>query len=166
MPSTYEPIATTTGSNSSPEVTFTSIPNTYTDLKLVINTTPSNSATVMGIYVNATTGNTCSTTTLYGNGSSAISTRATSAITVNPAGSLSISSSDRSTFLIDFMNYSNTSTFKTVLSRASSASGWAAASVGLIQTTSAISTISISTLNGSYFWNTGSTFTLYGIKAA
>ena len=35
MPGTYEPLATTTGTGSSTTVTFTTIPQTYTDLVLV-----------------------------------------------------------------------------------------------------------------------------------
>ena len=40
--STYTPIATTTGTGSSGTITFTSIPSTYTDLRIILNGTETN----------------------------------------------------------------------------------------------------------------------------
>ncbi len=69
-----------------------------------------------------------------------------------------------------FMNYSNTTTFKTVLCNSRVDEGNATYSgvevlVNLWRNTAAINTIKIETFNGSSL-TTGSTFTLYGVKSA
>jgi hypothetical protein len=69
--------------------------------------------------------------------------------------------------IMQIMNYSNATTNKTVIARQNtggSASG-AAAHVGLWRNTAAITAITIICYNGINFVS-GSTFTLYGIKAA
>jgi hypothetical protein len=63
------------------------------------------------------------------------------------------------------MNYSNTTTYKTVLLRSNNASAITVATVGLWRSTSAINTIKIYA-DGAAVFSVGSTFTLYGIKAA
>jgi hypothetical protein len=66
------------------------------------------------------------------------------------------------------MNYSNATTFKTVLSRGNRASAETAADVNLYRSTSALTRIDLA-MGGSFPTNnfaTGSTFTLYGIAAA
>jgi hypothetical protein len=62
------------------------------------------------------------------------------------------------------MNYSNATTYKTALARTSE-DGVAAAYVGLWRSTSAITSITIDKGSSDNFAS-GSTFTLYGIKAA
>jgi hypothetical protein len=61
-------------------------------------------------------------------------------------------------------NYSNTTTYKTVLSRGSS-NNYVFAWVDVWRNTAAISSLTIST-DGSSNFTAGSTFSLYGIKAA
>jgi hypothetical protein len=63
------------------------------------------------------------------------------------------------------MNYSNTTTNKTILSRINNAENSTVARVTLWRNTAAISTIFLTEGNGANFI-AGSTFTLYGIKAA
>jgi hypothetical protein len=66
------------------------------------------------------------------------------------------------------MNYSNSTTYKTVLGRSNRASSDTAADVGLWRSTSAITRIDLA-MGGSFPTNnfaSGSTFTLYGIAAA
>ena len=73
------------------------------------------------------------------------------------------------TTIYNFLNYSNTTTLKTGLSRTNFANSPASFNVQtkitLIPTTSAITQITSQTANGAS-WAIGSTFTLYGIKAA
>jgi hypothetical protein len=71
----------------------------------------------------------------------------------------------RGTVIAHFMNYSNTTTFKTVLSRGNVAEAEVDAYVSLIRGTSAISTITVGEGGGNNFV-AGSTFSLYGIAAA
>lgn len=163
---TYTLIASTTGSNSSPEITFASIPSNYTDLVLVANITPSDANTVIGIYFNNTLSPTCSSTWMVGNGTGAFSSRSSGADTIRPYGlNASFSTSQPSTFILNVMDYSNTNTYKTTLHRFNNASSVVVAGTGLWQSTAAISQITLSTLNGGYYWNTASTFKLYGIEA-
>jgi hypothetical protein len=75
-----------------------------------------------------------------------------------------------SLFTCHFMNYSNSTTYKTMLGRqgtASSTAGGASLTVSLWRNTSAITSIQLQLdFGSSNRWYTGSTFTLYGIKAA
>jgi hypothetical protein len=74
------------------------------------------------------------------------------------------------TVITNIMNYSNSTTFKTVLSRYSNGSTsngpGTEAIVGLWQNTSVINSITVKQNTGSNNLDTGSTFTLYGIAAA
>lgn len=160
MASTYEPIATTTLGSGQGLVTFASIPATYTDLRLVY--TGTGSATIpFALQFNNDTGSNYSYTLLYGTGSSAASTRGTS----QTEGYVGNVWTDQNTIIVDIMNYSNTTTYKTQISRANSAGNRVAAWVNLWRSTAAINKIDI-TATGGGSYQTGSTFTLYGIKAA
>jgi hypothetical protein len=163
------PIASQVGTASGVEILFSSIPSTYQDLRLVINAIPSNAGSILGIYANQTTGNTCSTTWLKGDGATPTSARATGNIIIYPGGTNSTSTTIPTIYALDILNYANTSRFKTVITRTASdlnGSGYTTLSAGLIQTTSAINALSLSTLNGGYFWTGNTTATLYGIRAA
>jgi hypothetical protein len=72
-----------------------------------------------------------------------------------------------STNIVHFMNYSNTTTYKTIMSRGNDAStsGQVGAYVCLWRSTVAINIIKILEATGDTY-AAGSTFTLYGIKAA
>ena len=162
MPSTYEPIATTTLGSAAASVTFSSIPSTYTDLVIVINGAYVSSEDASpGLRFNSDSGSNYSETGLDGNGSSASSFRdanATSAI----LGSMS---NTISTTIINIMNYANTTTYKTSISRGNNSANRVRAYVAMWRNTAAITSIQIIT-NATPNFATGSTFTLYGIKAA
>ena len=68
------------------------------------------------------------------------------------------------TLIVNFQNYANTNVFKTQINRSSSAEIETVATVGMWRSTSAINQIQILSLSPNY--DIGSTFTLYGIKAA
>ncbi len=165
MPATYEPISTQTLGSAQASVTFSSIPATYTDLVLVYEA--GNSGNIYdGTFArfNSDTGSNYSWTYLLGNGSSAISGRESS-VTRTGAGA---SGASRGMSTIQLMNYANTTTYKTILTRRSvtDASGYSlGAEVGLWRSTAAISTVLLFVQSGTNF-DVGSTFTLYGIKAA
>jgi hypothetical protein len=163
MPSTYEPIATTT-LTSSGNVTFSSISGSYTDLVLVIYSITS-SATDINIRLNGDSGTNYSTTHLTGNGSSAASFRSSNdtKMTIMYYSSTGTGSSPNVS-LVQFMNYSNTTTNKTVISRSNNAANGVDANVHLFRSTSAITSMEI--YGQSTNFSAGSTFTLYGIKAA
>ena len=159
MPATYTPIATTTLGSAASSVTFSSISGTYTDIILVFNGTLTTSATSWGLQFNSDTGTNYSNTTLYGDGSSAGSNRATSQ--TSTIGSYS--GTDNSTNIHQIMNYSNATTYKSVLSR-NNGGGFVSARVALWRSTSAIT--SVTAITASNQFASGSTFTLYGVKSA
>ena len=111
---TYEAIATTTFTSSVGNVTFSSIPQTYTDLVIVMSYTLSTTTEYSYLRFNGDTATNYSNTVLSGDGSSAISTRESGRSVIR----LGIpNSSDPSNFIMTVPNYSNATTYKTVLSR-------------------------------------------------
>ena len=166
MAKTYEPISTQTLGSATATVTFSSIPATYTDLVLVCNIAQAAGNNSLRFRINSDTGSNYSATYLYGNGTSALSGRDASQTsgTIYVSGSTTIETN----YIVQFMNYSNATTYKTLLGRSNRASSEVAADVGLWRNTSAINSISLA-MGGSFPTNnfaTGSTFALYGIKAA
>ena len=153
LPSTMTPIANITGSGA---ITFSSIPQNYTDLILIVKNATSSTGVNNTLRVNGDSGANYSTTQLYGAGNGAASIRISNS-TNSWAG---IGAADSIT-TIYFMNYSNTTTYKTWMSRGSGPNNYVTADVSLWRNTAAITSIYIDT-GGS----AGTTFTLYGIKAA
>jgi hypothetical protein len=168
---TYTQIASTTlGSNAS-SVTFSSIAGTYTDLVLVVSSADSAAANhQISFRLNSTATAIYSWTSLYGNGTSAASNRETNGggrtygtIGWNTAQNTSLGTSMS---IANFMNYSNSTTYKTVLSRSSNSSTAAETMVSLCQLTAAVTSIDLYSANSSRLFLAGSTFNLYGITAA
>ena len=162
---TYEAIATNTVSGSSvSSVTFSSISSAYTDLVLVVNVISTGTAQP-DIYmrVNGDTGNTYSRTRVGGNGSSTFSTNITGETfwVLGP-----IESTASTNMICNIMNYSNTSTFKTMLVRSNDPAIAVQAMVSLWRDTSAINSILLYPEPAKGNFAIGSTFNLYGIKAA
>lgn len=167
MAVTYEKIATTTLGSSSSLVTFSSISSAYTDMVLIGSIQMSDN-TSFYIRCNSDTTNKYSATLLVGDGSSASSLRVsqtdlggngiyTNSNTFPTSGSFG-------TAIWNFLNYSNTTTNKTILSRVGSAGLTTKAIVNLYASTSAISQLDIRPFSGTMA--AGTSFTLYGIKAA
>lgn len=166
MPSTYEPIATSTVAVATPSITFSSIPSTYTDLRLSFICTGLAAGNDIALQYNGDTGTNYSFTHLSGSGSAASSGRAAnfgnwriSHIGVYTDPSIPIN------MLVDIFSYAG-STNKTGLSAASgdkNGSGYVARNVGLWRNTAAITSLTIS--SGTNFL-VGTTATLYGIKNA
>lgn len=164
--STYTPLATTTLGSAQSSYTFSSISSTYTDLVLVTNYGASIAGMTPFIRFNSDTGTNYSDTILYGTGSKAGSARDTSATRIF-IGQYQVGSSatdGNNMTITHIQNYANSTTYKTVLSRSGAAEKETNAIVGLWRSTSAINSISVVTTSGNF--NTGSTFTLYGIAAA
>jgi hypothetical protein len=162
---TYEPIATTTLGSTAASVIFSSISGSYTDLVVITNTGNGSAFSTLYLQVgngSADTGSNYSTTFMYGTGSSTISSRTSGTTQILASATNNALDGNGSIFL---QNYSNTTTYKTVLSRGNTSDGIAVAYVGLWRSTSAINYIKLTDQNGHNF-SIGSTFTLYGIAAA
>lgn len=167
MSKTYEPIATQTVSSSTASVTFSSIPQTYTDLIIVAQIDPAASNYGLRFRINSDTASNYSGTVLAGTGSAASSTRYSNE-TSGPGGSnLNGGSNDYANiFILNFMSYTNTNIFKTVLSEGSSAGTEVTRAVSLWRSTSAINSITLSLGGGFPGTNIDAgIFTLYGVKA-
>ena len=160
MPATYEPIATYTIPSAQASYTFTGISGAYTDIVLIAAGTDS-TASALSVQVgngSIDTGSNYSATIIYGAGTSGASYRQTSSTTMD----LGLSGTNQNVQIIQFMNYSNTTTYKTVIGRGNNTPDQTRASVGLWRNTAAINQIKVA---GTSF-QTGTTITLYGIKAA
>jgi hypothetical protein len=163
MPATYEPIETKTLVSSAASVTFSSISGAYTDL-LLITSNGSTTATNTYVRLNGDSGSNYSFTQLTGTGSSPISGRSSNQTAIRVDNYASAATSITNAYIFQLQNYSNTTTYKTVLTRTNEAATGVDATVGLWRNTAAIT--SILYYPGVGNWITGSTFTLYGIKAA
>jgi hypothetical protein len=167
---TYTPIATTTASGSVSTITFSSIPTTYTDLVIVENGNLSGSANRCSLLIrvgngSVDSGTNYSNTQLAGNGTSAYSGRGS-----NEAYCFAgVISEKVGTVITNIMNYANTTTYKTFISRGNSlgqtASQDISAMVNVWRSTAAINTIQIFAADGTNY-SSNTTFTLYGITAA
>ena len=154
--STYEKIASTTAAGGSTSVTLSSIPATYTDLVLVAS--GSNSAqTDFKVRFNSDTNTNYSNTALYSDGST------TSSFKESNVTFCSLQFASSGTNIITINNYSNTTTYKSILSRIN-VTPYVMAIVSLYRSTSAINSITCFVTSGSY--NAGTTFTIYGILKA
>lgn len=164
---TYVALDTKTLGTAVPTVTFTSIPQGYTDLVLVSQFTGSAVNNQINIQVgngSVDTGSNYSYTQMYGTGSAAASARSTSQTSILLGYTDTATTSIDSNLIASIQNYSNTTTNKTILSRGNSPARATAAIVGLWRSTAAINTITVST--GSSTFAVGSTFTIYGIAAS
>jgi hypothetical protein len=178
--STYSPIATYTVPSGTPySYSFSNIPQTYTDLVLTARFAgqyPSNDRSQIAIQVgngSVDTGTNYSITYMVGNGTSAVSGRDTGAfqftIGTFPLGPSS--SLQQNSLIVYLPNYTNTTTFKTIISRgtqmnSSNNTPLTSAYSGVWRSTSAINTIKIKDYYELYYFYPGTTFTLYGIAAA
>lgn len=168
---TYEPIATQTLTSSTTTVTFSSIPQTYTDLVIIMVHKNNAGATAADGFIrfNSDTGSNYSNTRLLG----VTPNYAQSARTSN-ATCIQWMFDDNSVYDVtrfNIMNYANTTTYKTFVMRQDQGNYGTAAQVGLWRSTAAIDTISLTSSDNlgsgtADQFVAGSTFTLYGIASA
>lgn len=156
MAYTYEPVATQTVTGVS-SVSFTSIPSTYTDLRVVFN--GYNDAPLMKINYNGSSAN-LTTTFVGGNGSSAASARYND-------GWLYVWAPGVGTYFnlsVDVMSYANTARWKSWIAKCyiTDNAGGPTLFIGTWASTTAINRIDILTSS----LTMSGTFTIYGIKAA
>ena len=164
MPSTYTPLATTTLGSNQASYTFSAISGSYTDLILVINGKHSaNQNEDYGLRFNSDTGSNYSSTYLLGSGTAALSGRVSN-LTKTISGWLN--ATDIGTYIDHIQNYSNTTTYKTVISRGAQTDSdtYLSANVSLWRNTAAITSITVVPAAASLA--TGMTLTLYGIASA
>ena len=167
--STYTPIATTTLSSATSNITFSSISGSYTDIILVCQFSGASSGQSPYLQINSDTGTNYSGTLLTGNGTAAASNRYSSDTQISDNSKGISTTAGANIITWHFQNYSNTTTYKTVLFRTTAMDGASyqgvTGGVGLWRSTSAITSIKFY-LSGSVNLASGTTATLYGITAA
>jgi len=172
MAVTYEPIATTTLTNAAATINFTSIPNTYTDLILVVSASATNGGSTFYCRVNDDSANNYCTGNYNADGTTTGSP--TSSMTANGGNGFAIYgwkgyAAAPATAVVNFFNYSNTSVIKTIIATSGQAPDSSTATVehnlGWWNQTAAINKITMR-INAAYNYEAGSTFTLYGILRA
>lgn len=156
-------IQTLTSNGSTAVFDFTSIPNTFTDIMLVISARQATGTNAIGrLTFNGVTTN-LSSRVLAGGGSSAVSVTGTQ---IEPV--LSYATDTANTFgniSIYIPNYASTTTAKSVsvdsVSENNATAAYQRITAGLWNSTAAINQISFTSPDG--FWSTGSTASLYGV---
>ena len=162
---TYTKIASQTLSGASATVTFSNLPQSYTDL-VIVCAAKGASAESMRMQFNSDTATNYSTTNLFANlfGSPEVdSTRYTSESSIR-AGYVQ-NGLDTTNFLhctIQIQGYANNTTYKSVLARSAKAIN---VTNGLWRSASAITSVALFPASSANFAS-GSTFSLYGIAAA
>lgn len=159
---TYVALDKVTVGTATPSITFTGINQGYTDLVVVISSPSASASAYSAVTVNGDNGSNYSFTRLYGTGSVAGSNRGSS-MTYWQTQYL-YSSGTNLNAICHFMNYSNTTTNKTMIERYNDAAYEVDAQVNLWRSTAAITSITFSRVSGNYA--VGSTFSLYGIAAS
>jgi hypothetical protein len=155
MPSTFETIATATVSGTPTTVTFSAIPQTYTDIYYTIYT-PTMAGVNTNANFNADTASNYSFIQMYADGTNAASTRLS-----NTAYLLAGISDGTAAIHGHIMSYSNSTTNKTILVRGGG-NRYVELSTSVWRNTAPVTSISMVAAN----WSAGSIITLYGIKAA
>jgi len=161
MALTYEAISSQTLGTTAGTITLSSIPSTYTDLKLVMTASSASSADIL-LNVNSDTATNYSVTYFYGNGTAGFSNGGTNQ-TRTQITALGTSATP-SFYTIDFYSYAG-STFKSYLFTSAedkNGTGTIQNGVGMWRSTAAITSILLTCST----FAAGTTVTLYGIKAA
>lgn len=170
MAATYTLIASNTLSSSAASVTFSAIPNTYTDLvlKWSVRGTTSAASVIMNININGTALSQSSRTELRGDGATASSARNSGSVTNWISRYADAASATANTFAngeIYIPNYAGSANKVSNVFNANennSTTAYIETLAQLLQNTAAITSIALSMNSGNI--DSGSSFFLYGIK--
>lgn len=156
---TFSKIGSYTTSGSATTYTFSSIPQTFTDLVIVGYCKAVAPGGATFVRFNGDSASNYSRVRILGTGSAASSVRVSNETKV----AVDAPSYEWSNFTVHVMDYSNSTTYKTTLNRANS-SDYITAQAGGWRNTAAITSVTLVIDGGNYV--DGSVFTLYGIEAA
>lgn len=171
MPNTYIKIASViVGAAGQANIEFTSIPQTYTDLKLLVSLRTNRSSTVdlVGLSFNGLTTNRASIE-LFGTGSTAGGGTDTTTMYFQYANAATATASVFNNGELYIPNYTSSTTFKAPITNAVSENNatqaYQAIYANLWSNTAAITSITLTPIIGTQFVQY-STATLYGIKSS
>ena len=162
MTATYEAIASTTLGSDTASITFSGISASYTDVILSLNHKESSASGLILIELNSdTTNDNYSNTRMTADLGGISSDRSNGANNSNQRF-ISWARTEWATTIMNFNNYSATTTFKTIVGRNSNNTP-VSAHVLLWRNTNAITSIKVAPASVNFV--TGTMATLYGIKA-
>ena len=166
----YNLISTQTLASTATNITFSSIPGTYTDLLLVFSEASSraNAIEQVNINFNGVTTSTYTSKVIYGTGATASSEVLTTTFLYCYANGGAQTANTFGSIQMYIPNYASTTLNKTasidaVSENNASTGGWQNIVAGLWASTAAITSIALTPLNGPN-WNVGCTASLYGIN--
>ena len=162
---TYIKIQTVTvGAGGAANMTFSSILNTYTDLKVVVSSRidAGGSTNFLRISLNGSTAN-FTTKAIGGNGASAFSYGETNFLgETNPSGTTALTFANLEAYFPNYLSSNNKSFSADAVAENNATTAQSSLVAGLWSNTAAISSIGIIPNSGSFVQYT--TATLYGIK--
>lgn len=170
MTATYVALKSTTLSVNTQTVTITGIPSTYSDIRVVIVPASSSGTNGIRMRINGNTSSVYTSGYMYGNGSTATANMNSTSSNMTISYAIGISTTlGQQSYIIDFLDYANTTKEKNILFRNNFASGvvetgsglWAVSNAAISELSFNINTFGSST--GDFI--AGSTFTVYGILA-
>lgn len=161
----------TVGSGGAANITFSNIPQTYTDLKVVISTRDSGSGSSQNLKIsfNGVGGTSYSSRLLYGDGSSASSFTLSSAAALEhqystAAGATASTFGSTEVYVPNYTSSTNKSVSVDSVTENNATGVSMGLSAGLFSNTSAITSITLAPFSGSNTFVQHSTATLYGIS--
>jgi hypothetical protein len=158
---TNTPLQSIVLTDSTSTITFSNIPQNYTDLVLVGNVFAGSSAFEVRLRLNGDTSSSYSSIWLEGNGTTPTSGRevTTSIPLCYGPGSTVLPT----TQITNIVNYSNTTTYKSISTDSASATANVINYQGVWRNTSAINSITLNLTSGRTYY-AGTTFDLYGVS--
>lgn len=170
IPSSYESIATATGTGSSGTITFSSIPSTFKHLQIRMlsrSTDAGVGRTTIEVRFNSDSGSNYAWHYLKGDGSAAEAsgTASQTYILTGTTPDAGATANRMGVAIIDVLDYSSSTknkTLRSITGEDQNGNGQVRINSGLWMSTNAITAIEVKTSTGS--WTTSSTFALYGIK--
>jgi hypothetical protein len=165
MAQTYEPITTQTLGSNQASITLSSIPQTYTDLVLIFAGWGNGGGGSVKVRPNNDGSTLYNTTYLYSDGSTNTPGQTGDSAEGTFMGRIMTNSTDSGGGYIHFMNYANTTTFKSMIGTNFASAPIVWYSLGMYRSTNAITSLNLRVESG-YDFATGFTVTLYGIAAA
>lgn len=161
--STYVPIQSVTLNSTASSVAFSNIPQNFTDLVLVCNGALSSGNQSIYMRINGDSASNYSYTRLTGNGTTAASSRVANTTQAFIAAQFGMTATYETIIISNIQSYSNTTTNKTIISRASTASLGTEATVNLWRSSSTAAITSLSVFPSSGTFASDCTFNLFGI---
>jgi len=161
---TYIQLATNTLTGAAASITFSSISGAYTDLVLVCAPIAASGNNNMDINFNGDTGSNYSRMYLTGTGAAVSAARVATQTKIRFTA-YGLVTTGQGVHILNIMNYANTTTYKTVLSRSNNTAYGADVVVSSWASTAAITSL-VLVQEGAVNFASGSVFSLYGIAAA